>query len=311
MARTKKKQSTRKPKVTVQFKQGIANEATRQAMGAVEFLVQSFIKTAGHKEKGLVFKYDFNVIFDDRPRGSKQALPSALVPTKVGGDRVVNIHLDNSHPWYIEARKALKKGNLTELQSVRIFASIAAQMIISTIAPKERYMANGLVSKVSNTELEKVGIKISRSSTGKRAVQMTLKGFTIDQDEKDAVRTILELPMAATLTGATIPKEVRSSVKVICHADCPTMGGVSLSTKRVTIYDTSKGDPRSPDTWVIKDESHPNLHILQTGIPACRVCLKEDRSGQWQLLDPKYYDPAIAKPSTVLKEATEIITATS
>ena len=79
----KKENKKSTPKVTVTFKQGTANKATRQAMKATEFVIESQMKSWETRKLGIELRHDYNVVFDDKPRGSNQALPSALVPTKI------------------------------------------------------------------------------------------------------------------------------------------------------------------------------------------------------------------------------------
>ena len=308
------KQGTKNtPKITVTFKQGDANKATREAMEAVQFVIDSSITTWDHKELGIVLKRDFNVIFDDKPRGSKQALPSALVPTKIGGGNVENIHLDQSHPDYVEARKAFntKSSKVSDSQYRRIIASIVAPMVISTVPIKERYNTASVVSETSNKALKKIDVNISRKSQkGKRVVTMSLlNNFEVSKEEKSAVDTILALPISATLKVATIPPTVRTSVKVVCYLDCGALDGMSLSTEKVTTYDPTKGNAREPHTWDVLTVGHPNFHLLQEALSPCRTCQSENRTGQWQLLDS--YDREKAVGKEVIKQATEIVTATS
>ena len=311
MAKQGKNEST--PKVTVTFKQGTANEATRQAMKATEFVIESQMKSWKTRKLGIELKHDFNVVFDDKPRGSKQALSSALVPTKIGGGNVQNINLDQSHPDYMEARKAFnaKSGKVSGEQYRRIIASIVAPMVISTVPIKERYNTASVVSETSNKALKKIDVKIARTTKkGKRVVTMSLlKEFEVSKEEKSAVDTILALPISATLKVATIPPTVRTSVKVVCYLDCDALGGMSLATDKVTTYDTTKGNAREPHTWEVKTTAHPNFHLLQEALSPCRTCQADNRSGQWQLLDS--YDREKAVGKEVIEQATEIITATS
>ena len=310
---TKKQGTKNTPKITVTFKQGDANKATRDAMEAVQFVIDSSITTWDHKELGIVLKRDFNVIFDDKPRGSKQALPSALVPTKVGGGNVENIHLDQSHPDYMESRKAFnaKSGKVSDEQYRRIIASIVAPMVISTVPIKERYNTADVVSGDSNKELKKIDVNISRKTKkGKRVVTMSLlSDFEVSKEEKSAIDTILALPISATLKVATIPETVRTSVKVVCYLDCGALDGMSLSTEKVTTYNPKKGNAREPHTWDVLNVAHPNFHLLQEALSPCRTCQADNRTGQWQLLDS--YKREIAVGEEVLEQATEIVTATS
>ena len=307
----KNKKST--PKVTVTFKQGSANKATRQAMKATEFVIESQMKSWETRKLGIELRHDFNVVFDDKPRGSKQALPSALVPTNIGGGNVQNINLDQSHPDFVESRKAFnaKSGKVSDEQYRRIIASIVAPMVISTVPVKERYNTASVVSETSNKALKKIDVKIARKTIkGKRVVTMSLlKEFEVSKEEKSAVDSILALPISATLKVATIPETVRTKVKVVCFLDCDALDGMSLATDKVTTYDPTKGNAREPHTWEPKNVAHPNFHILQEALSPCRTCQADNRTGQWQLLES--YDRKIALGKEVIQEATEIVTATS
>ena len=307
------KQGKNKTNVTVTFKQGTANKATRKAMAATEYVIESQMKSWETRKLGIELRHDFNVVFDDKPRGSNQALPSALVPTKIGGGNVENIHLDQSHPDYMEARKAFnaKSGKVSDEQYRRIIASIVAPMVISTVPVKLRYNAADVVSGDSNKELKKIDVKIARKTIkGKRVVTMSLlKEFEVSKEEKSAVDTILALPISATLKVATIPETVRTKVKVVCFLECDALDGMSLSTDKVTTYDTTKGNAREPHTWVVKNVAHPNFHILQEALSPCRTCQADSRTGKWQLLES--YDRKTALGKEVIKEATKIVAATS
>ena len=308
------KQGKNKTKVTVTFKQGTANKATRKAMAATEYVIESQMKSWETRKLGIELRHDFNVVFDDKPRGSNQALPSALVPTKIGGGNVENIHLDQSHPDYMEARKAFnaKKGSkVSDEQYRRIIASIVAPMVISTVPVKLRYNAADVVSGDSNKELKKIDVKIARKTIkGKRVVTMSLlKEFEVSKEEKSAVDTILALPISATLKVATIPETVRTKVKVVCFLECDALDGMSLSTDKVTTYDPTKGNAREPHTWVAKNVAHPNFHILQEALSPCGTCQADSRTGKWQLLES--YDRKTALGKEVIKEATKIVAATS
>ena len=307
------KQGKNKTNVTVTFKQGTANKATRKAMAATEYVIESQMKSWETRKLGIELRHDFNVVFDDKPRGSNQALPSALVPTKIGGGNVENIHLDQSHPDYVEARKAFntKSSKVSDSQYRRIIASIVAPMVISTVPVKLRYNAADVVSGDSNKELKKIDVNIARKTIkGKRVVTMSLlKEFEVSKEEKSAVDTILALPISATLKVATIPETVRTKVKVVCFLECDALDGMSLSTDKVTTYDTTKGNAREPHTWVVKNVAHPNFHILQEALSPCRTCQADSRTGKWQLLES--YDRKTALGKEVIKEATKIVAATS